>query len=258
MDQDSSNGAGADKRNWRERLGIGAKELPKLSDEFRDEPQVAPPPPAGTAKPAPRAPVTKPAPMAPRVAPRAAPAEAPPSSAPAVPPPLSRATPKVPDNAAQDALAEKLRAQRAAAERLAEQRVQAARNRTDVKPRAEPAVVPPRPVPAAPPPRPAAPAGRTPSVAPPLPGGARPKFSFADENRQDAQQRPGLGTPAPLTPPRPALGGERGPPAFLRPGAGSAANGSLGARPQPAFRPTNTEGGSGYLCLLYTSPSPRD
>ena len=37
---------------------------------------------------------------------------------------LSRATPKVPDNAAQDALSEKLRAQRAAAERLAEQRVQ--------------------------------------------------------------------------------------------------------------------------------------
>ena len=69
MDQDSSNGAGPDKRNWRERLGIGAKELPKLSDEFRDEPQIAsptPPPAAGTAKPAPRAPVTRPAPMAPR------------------------------------------------------------------------------------------------------------------------------------------------------------------------------------------------
>ena len=41
MDQDSSNGAGPDKRNWRERLGIGAKELPKLSDEFRDDPQIA-------------------------------------------------------------------------------------------------------------------------------------------------------------------------------------------------------------------------
>jgi hypothetical protein len=58
MDQDSSNGAGPDKRNWRERLGIGAKELPKLSDEFRDEPQMTsePAPPAGTARPAPRAP----------------------------------------------------------------------------------------------------------------------------------------------------------------------------------------------------------
>lgn len=40
MDQDSSNGTGPDKRNWRERLGIGAKELPKLSDEFRDGPQM--------------------------------------------------------------------------------------------------------------------------------------------------------------------------------------------------------------------------
>ena len=49
MDQDSSNGTGPDKRNWRERLGIGAKELPKLSDEFRGEPQMTsqPAPPAG-------------------------------------------------------------------------------------------------------------------------------------------------------------------------------------------------------------------
>ena len=37
MDQNSTNGPGPDKRNWRERLGIGAKEMPKLSDEFRDE-----------------------------------------------------------------------------------------------------------------------------------------------------------------------------------------------------------------------------
>ena len=246
MDQDSSNGAGADKRNWRERLGIGAKELPKLSDEFRDEPQAAPPPPAGTARPAPRAPVTKPAPMAPRVAAKTGSAvEGSASSAASVPPPLSRATPKVPDNATQDALAEKLRAQRAAAERLAEQRVQAARNRAESKPRVDP--IPPRPTPAAPSPRPAAPASRTPAVTPPLPGSPRPKFNFADENRQDPAQRPGLGGPAPLTPPRPALGGDRGQPAFLRPGAGSGTNGSLGARPQPAFRPTNTEGGSGYL-----------
>ena len=240
MDQDSSNGAGPDKRNWRERLGIGAKELPKLSDEFRDEPQIAPPPPAGTAKPAPRAPVTKPAPMAPRVKPAqpaaeqsTAPAAAP--SAPAVPPTLSRATPKVPDNAAQDALAEKLRAQRAAAERLAEQRVQAARNRAEGK---KPDAAPQRPAP--PPPRPGAPAARTPGLTPSA-GGPRPKFSFADD-RVDAQ-RPGLGGSAPLTPPRPALGGDRAPPPFLRPSA----NGSLGARPQPAFRPTSTEGGSGYV-----------
>jgi hypothetical protein len=246
MDQDSSNGgAGPDKRNWRERLGIGAKELPKLSDEFRDEPQIAPPPPAGTARPAPRAPVTKPAPMAPRVAPRpaqpAAEAPAPPPPAPAVPPSLSRATPKVPDNAAQDALAEKLRAQRAAAERLAEQRVQAARSRAEGR---KPDPVPP-PRPAAPPPRPvaAAPTPRAPGITPPLGGAPRPKFSFADETRSDP--RPGL--TAPLTPPRAPLGGERATPPFLRPGSGAAANGSLGARPQPAFRPASTEGGSGYV-----------
>ena len=40
MDQNSSNGSGADKRNWRERLGIGGKDMPKISDEFK----TAPPP----------------------------------------------------------------------------------------------------------------------------------------------------------------------------------------------------------------------
>lgn len=245
MDQDSSNGAGPDKRNWRERLGIGAKELPKLSDEFRDEPQIAaPPPPAGTARPAPRAPVTKPAPMAPRVAPRPSPAaEAPTPSAPAVPPALSRATPKAPDNATQDALAEKLRAQRAAAERLAEQRVQAARNRAEGK---KPELPPPA-RPTTPPPRPAAASGRTQVPPPALGGASRPKFGFADETRgEGAASR---STTPPLTPPRPALGGERATPPFLRPGA--ATNGSLGARPHPSFRPAGTEGGSSY------TPPPR-
>lgn len=234
MDQDSSNGAGPDKRNWRERLGIGAKELPKLSDEFRDEPQISAPPPAGTAKPAPRAPVTKPAPMAPRVKP-AQPAGEVPASAPAVPPTLSRATPKVPDNAAQDALAEKLRAQRAAAERLAEQRVQAARNRAEGR-KPDAAATPQRP--AAPPLRPSAPTPRGAGLTPP--GSPRPKFSFADDRAEG--QRPGLGGGAPLTPPRPALGGERATPPFLRPSA----NASLGARPQPAYRPTSTDAAGGF------------
>uniref|UniRef100_UPI003593C3B5 hypothetical protein n=1 Tax=Aestuariivirga sp. TaxID=2650926 RepID=UPI003593C3B5 len=74
MDQNSTNGAGADKRNWRERLGIGAKEIPKLSDEFREPPQIDTPA-AGTARPAPRAPqpVTRTAPMAPRAPSRANP-----------------------------------------------------------------------------------------------------------------------------------------------------------------------------------------
>lgn len=255
MDQDSSNGAGADKRNWRERLGIGAKELPKLSDEFREETAAqSPPPAAGTAKPAPRAPqpVTKPAPMAPRAAakpaqeaPAAAQATAaPPPTAPAAP--VSRATPKAPDNATQDALAEKLRAQRAAAERLAEQRVQAARNRAESKPKVEPAR------PAAPPPRAAAAAptpsaGRTPPPPAAPAAGARPKFSFADDARSEAPPRTGLSAaPAPLTPPRPSLGGERSQPPFLRPGTG-AANGSLGARPQPTFRPAADTGTAGYV-----------
>lgn len=255
MDQDSSNGTGPDKRNWRERLGIGAKELPKLSDEFRDGPQMTsqPAPPAGTAKAAPRAPVTKPAPMAPRVAPKPAQpaAEAPgPAAAPSIPPSLSRATPRGADNAAQDALAEKLRAQRAAAERLAKQRVQAARSRAEGK---KPDPVPQRPAtPPPPPPLRTSPSSlrsspsspRTTGPTPP-PGSPRPKFSFADD-RGETPQRPGLGG-APLTPPRPALGVERGQPPFLRP----AGNGTLGARPQPAFRPTSTEGGSGYV------PQPR-
>ncbi|PZF75047.1 hypothetical protein DK847_20145, partial [Aestuariivirga litoralis] len=90
--------------------------------------------------------------------------------------------------------------------------------------------------------RAAAPTPRSPGVTPPLGGAPRPKFSFADDSRAEPP-RPGLS--APLTPPRPALGGERAPPPFLRPGSG--ANGSLGARPQPAFRPTSTEGGSGYV-----------
>ncbi|MCA3556528.1 SPOR domain-containing protein [Aestuariivirga sp.] len=240
MDQDSSNGAGPDKRNWRERLGIGAKDLPKLSDEFRGQPPIAAPPPAGTARPAaPRAPVAKPAPMAPRVPPKPAQPAAEASAAPAVPPPVSRATPKAPDNAAQDALAEKLRAQRAAAERLAEQRVQAARNLTDAK---KPVSAPPPPRPAAPP-RLAAPVPRSPGVKSPPGGAPRPKFSFADETRADA---PRSGLTPPLTPPRPALGGERSPPPFLRPGTGAGANGSIGARPQPAFRPSGAGGGASY------------
>ena len=247
MDQDSSNGAGPDKRNWRERLGIGAKELPKLSDEFRDEPQMTsePAPPAGTARPAPRAPVTKPAPMAPRVAPKptqpASEASGAATTTPSMPPSLSRATPRGADNAAQDALAEKLRAQRAAAERLAEQRVQAARSRAEGK---KPDPVPQRPASPTPPLRTGSPSPRTPGLTPP-PGSPRPKFSFADD-RGETPQRPGLGG-APLTPPRPSLGGERGQPPFLRP----AGNGSIGARPQPAFRPSSTEGGSGYV------PQPR-
>ncbi len=234
MDQDSSNGSEPDKRNWRERLGIGPTEMPKLSDEFREETA-----PVAAEKPVRRAPqpVAKPAPMAPRRPPAAA-------ASPAVPPVASRATPRAPDNAAQDALAEKLRAQRAAAEKLAEQRVQAARARAEGK---APAVdspfgasrslgqssgaqVPPR----------------APGGVPPLAAG-RPKFSFADDPASrlpgDASTpRAGLGGSAPLVPPRPALGGDSAAPPFLRP---STAGGGLPARPKaPSYRPP--EPGAGY------------
>lgn len=206
MDQDSTNGSEPDKRNWRERLGIGAQELPKLSGEFRDEG------PAPQDKPAARAPqpVVKPAPMAPRVARKPAQEPAPPPQ-----PPVSRATPKAPDNAVQDALAEKLRAQRAAAERLAEQRVQAARQKVEGK--GSPAV----------PPRPAAPAGGArPAGSLGAPAGSRPKFSFADEGRGSGQ------TPS-LSPQRSTAAGQ---PPFLRPSL----NGGGAGRSSPALRSGDT------------------
>jgi hypothetical protein len=229
MDQNSTNGSEPDKRNWRERLGIGAKEMPKLSDEFRE---------AGAGDDAVRQlprgaqPVTKPAPMAPRT-PRSAAAE---TTAAA---PAPRVTPRLPDNAAQDALADKLRAQRAAAERLAEQRVQAARERAEGK-SPEPAAPPPPPPPPAA--RPVASAPRTlpppppRRTAPPPSGGTRPKFSFADEapaagaRPESPAPRPAAAS-GPLNPPRPPLGGERGQPPFLRPSTPGA-----GLRPPP-YRP---------------------
>jgi hypothetical protein len=142
MDQDNSKGQ--DKRNWRERLGIGAqppKELPKIADGYRkDLPEAsssrATP---GAAKPAPRptAAAVRPAPMAPRANPK----------------PIAPVAP--------DKLAERLRTQREASTRLAEQRVQVAKQRAD------------QPI-AAPPVAPIA------TAAPKAPG-AKPKFTFAEE-----------------------------------------------------------------------------
>jgi hypothetical protein len=249
MDQNSSNGSEADKRNWRERLGIGAKEMPKLSDEFRDGPQSSPE--AARQAPASGQPVTKPAPMAPR-APKAAGSSEPRTAAPAPP----RPTPRAPDNAAQEALAEKLRAQRVAAEKLAEQRVQAARDRAEGKvppaegaaPQAQQAQRPgaaARTQPGAPPkPR---------ATIPPPPPGSRPKFSFAEDSasREAPAGRPGLsaGAGAPLNPPRPALGGERGQPPFLRPSAAGAP-----ARPQPPYRPVDPSANYGAPPRLQPPP----
>jgi len=225
MDQNSTNGTGSDKRNWRDRLGIGTRDMPKISDEFKQD--------TPAAKPAPRAPqpVTKPAPMAPRVSPsrqtqqtasRVVRADAP-------TPETRRAEPTL-----SDPLAERLKAQRAAAERLAEQRVSAARERAEARAASIPTPEV-QPVAQRSETRPA-------SVTPPAPASKingnsaeRPKFTFADDTppvrRDSASAGPARSTTtSPLLPPRPALGGERQP-SLLRPST------YRSDPPQPAYRP---------------------
>ena len=195
MDQDSTNGPATDKRNWRERLGIGTRDMPKLSDEFK--PQTATPTVALPVEKVPQ-PVTKLAPMAPRQAPPKADVIAPPAKQ-APPPP-------------QAALADRLRAQREAAEKLAAQRVYAARERAEAKTATEPKFDIQRSAPA------------NPSARNGIESTAeRPKFSFVDESAPAARRetgsagerqpifqprQPANGLP-PLVPPRPALGGDR-------------------------------------------------
>ena len=129
MDQNSSNDT--EKRNWRERLGIGGKELPRISGEFSKPPETIPFEEKAEVKLA--QPVAKPAPMAPRLPMKAAPQVVRPQQQ--MPPP--GAPPQAPD-----VLAEKLRSQRAAAEKLAEQRVTAAKQRAENAPAVAAAVVP--------------------------------------------------------------------------------------------------------------------
>ena len=250
MDQDSTNGATSDKRNWRERLGIGTRDMPKLSDEFKSQPpaqpaakSVAPASPRPVTKP-PQA-VTRPAPMAPRAV-TTRPAPAPVNG-------QQRANgghTQVPPSPSQQALAEKLRAQRAAAEKLAEQRVQAARERAEAKPAPAPATEPSLGLTRSKPPEPR-PAERTaePSVGTVPP--QRPKFSFADDEagRREAAaepppsltQRP-AGTSSPLLPPRPALGGERTQPPFLRPAAPLGQQ-TMRSEPPMGYRPIDPSTG---------------
>jgi cell division septation protein DedD len=192
MDNNSTNDT--DKRNWRERLGVGSKVMPRISEEFSK--------PVEPSLPAPRSAqpvsVAKPAPMAPRVAPKPAPQAARPQQQ----LPAQGAKPMQPSSPQpQELLAERLRAQRAAAEKLAEQRVLAARDRAENT----------RPAASAP--------------TPPLKttvSGAKPKFSFADDDaKPDATRgsvQPGRPPQRPLqqsplqpqlSPPRPSLGGER-------------------------------------------------
>ncbi len=190
MDQSSSNDT--DKRNWRERLGIGNRELPRISGEFsraKEATLVEVKPEERSAQPVA---VAKPAPMAPRVPPKTE------GAAPQAERQFSAQNskpmqPSLPQP--QDALADKLRSQRAAAEKLAEQRVSSARERND-----NPSLAPAKPMASA--------------------AGEKPKFTFAEDeakpdyirNLQGAtpgrqQQRPVQQTQ--LSPPRPALGGER-------------------------------------------------
>ena len=243
MDQNSTNGTGSDKRNWRERLGIGTRDMPKISDQFKtqatSQPEVklaakAPQPVTRVAPMAPRAPVAKPAPVAIVTAPVNAPANG--------------ETRRAPDVPATDALAEKLKAQRAAAEKLAAQRVIAARERAEARSAAE---VRPTPEPALNIPRPLAnEAGSKPAAVAP----ARPKFSFADDDAGASRREPGLAADAaavplprpaaaqparaPLIPPRPALGGERSQPSLLRP-----APSSFRAETPPTYRPADPAAG---------------
>ena len=159
-----------DKRNWRERLGIGttlpastpAKDLPRIGEDYRKvtPAPIAPRSPASTAPRAlvPRAlppkvelkvaPSVKPAPMAPRPAAKA--------------PPPRPTTPAV----SPEKLAERLRAQRDASEKFAEQRIQVAKQRAEQAQLPVPSVAPPKPVS---PPRQVA-------------ANAKPKFSFAEED----------------------------------------------------------------------------
>ena len=192
MDQDNSKGQ--DKRNWRERLGIGAqgaKDLPKISDDFRKEPvsegarPTATSRPVAGARPAPRAaaPAVKPAPMAPRANPK----------------------PPAPASVSPDKLAERLRSQREASTKLAEQRVQVAKQRAEAQTTPQP----------------------TSKAA--VPGASKPKFTFAEENANGApapqapvRQVPPAPAPPPpaaqpqISPARPPLGGAGvgAPPAF--------------------------------------------
>ncbi len=220
MDQNST--GGSDKRNWRERLGIGTKDsvivagkdMPKVAGEFKAvmEPEAAP------VKTAPIAAV-RPAPMAPR--PAAKPAPAPGSARPAAQPAAAR-----PAIVSPDALANKLKSQRDAAEKLAEQRVAAAKQRAEA------------------------------TISPAANGAEKPKFTFADDEpkvanrpaaaaqpaaRSGAQiqrtappaSQPQTGYSNQIAPPRPQLGGAQTVPPRAVP-------------PPPAYPPQSYPQGSAY------------
>ncbi len=239
---DDTTKGGNDKRSWRERLGIGTKDMPKISEDFKASAPAREPELIGAgaapAKPEQKAPqpVARPAPMAPRspapMAPRApakpvgsAPtvnitsnAPTPLPSRPVAPPPVIAPPTQV--GLTPDALANRLKAQREAAEKLAEQRIQVARQRAEAAAKAEQnakAAAMPAPV-----------LGNPNSGIHNQSGSsAKPKFTFAeDEGNRTASMRPvsieptlppvvgrssGIVPPSPVTlaPPRQSIGTER-------------------------------------------------
>ena len=290
---DDNSGNTTDKRNWRERLGIGktagTAEMPKLSADFKPlsiEPAKVVQADAASAKPAVVKPaahaLVKAAPMAPRPAARAVVAPAAGAAKPAGPSPASKPVAAVPASAAPivtapvrspaprtpplptDALANKLKDQREAAERLALQRVQAAKNKAEATLNA---------------------GGAT----------AKPKFSFADDNGQTGAVLPVVPTQAPrpaaqptfgtqsvqqnpfgiqpspsqLQPPRPQLGGGGFgvPPIFPPQGQNYVPPGSqqqspfqpnYGYQQPPAYRPIDPNTGYGPApAQAYVPPSAR-
>lgn len=215
MDQNSTNGP--EKRNWRERLGIGGKDMPRISGEFTKAPETLEPEAAPVR--AAQA-VAKPAPMAPRLPLK--------SGAPPVARPQQQGLSQGPSTQSPEALAEKLRTQRAAAEKLAEQRVAAAKLRAEG-------------------------ASSAPLVAASAAPVEKPKFAFADdENKPDIgreartlapgrpPQRPALQQPQ-LSPPRPPLGGQPRIPTGAPAGF------------QPQYRPQPPRG---YTPSAYVPPPP--
>lgn len=189
-------------------MGGANKELPKISDEFKPASQPPrPAPQSETRQPqaAPRThqPVTRPAPMAPRTPPRAVQ----PQQQAAPTRQVAPAPQPIPQGAS--GLGDRLRAERQAAEKLAEQRVAQARGSTARGPEPRPLQPPP---------------------ARQQPAPERPKFSFSPEElAKDKREHtpaqperefpsfsgaskpgPAAAPPPPLTPPRPALGGNAG------------------------------------------------
>jgi len=203
MDENSGNTT--DKRNWRERLGIGKNaaptDLPKLSGDFKStvkspEAEATAPKP-GTARPAAYTPV-KAAPMAPRPAPKSGAS----SSSPIAERPAGPRNTSMPT----ENLAAKLRDQREAAEKLAVQRVQAA------KQKAESTLV-------------------TPASA--ISAAGKPKFTFADEG---AGVTPVV-TASPTQMPRPAATPQPTAMPVARPAQVQVPPPQYAPQAQPAFQP---------------------